>query len=217
MNFKLTIFFLFITCLAFGQSTKDTVVDYNGRQAKMRVEFDKDGGKTKETVFYDNGKVETIYYYSDNKNHHWIAYDTLGVKTAEWQDPEIENSKHRQKRNVALTIVSILFISLTWLSSKKIGYRTTYFVIGILTVFITVISFFIQNRIDYEQTNQFVTYTISSVVFCLPILLLTLSVSNFFRKTGIQVLFSIIFTLFCLWILLIYTMAILTAGAGMLG
>lgn len=217
MNFKLITFFLLLTCLTFGQSSRDTIVDYNGRQAKMKMEFDKDGNKTKETVFYDNGKIETIYDYTDNKKQHWIAYDTFGVKVAEWQDPEIENSKHRQKRNIALVIVSLLLLSLTWLLSKTIGYKKTYFIIGFLTVFITIIAFFIQNRIVYETTNQFVTYTISSLIFCLPILLLTLSLSNFFRKTGIQVIFSIIFTLFCLWILLIYTMAILTTGAGMLG
>ena len=83
MNLKLTTFFLLLTCLTLGQSSRDTTVDYNGRQAKMKMEFDKDGDKIKETVLYDNGKIETIYYYSDNKKIHWIAYDTLGVKVAE--------------------------------------------------------------------------------------------------------------------------------------
>lgn len=212
MKFSLTTFCLLLTYLALAQSTRDTLLNYNGRPAKMKMEFDKDGEKIKETVFYGNGKIETIYFYSGNKKAHWIAYDTLGTKTAEWQDPEIENPKQRQTRNVTLTIVSILLISLTWLLWKKFGYMKTYFIIGYTTILITAI----QNRIDFEQTSQILIYSFPTVIFCLPVLLLALSLRNLFRKTGISILVSIIFAVFCIWILLVYTMAILTTGAGML-
>lgn len=182
---------------------------------KTTVDTNTNGQKIKETVF-KNGRIDYMSFYKDNKVIRTIGYNSSGVVEWEWNDPEIENSKHRQTRNISLAIVSIFLLSFLWLSWKKFGYTKTYYIVGYSTILITAIAFLTQNRIDYEQTNQFLIYTISSVVFFLPVLLLTLSFSNFFRKTGIHILFSIIFTVFCIWILLIYTMATLTAGVGVL-
>lgn len=210
MNIKFTIFFLFLTCLTFGQSTRDTVVDYNGRQAKMKMEFDKKGQKTKETVLYDNGNIETEYFYIGNQKVHWITYDIIGAKTAEWKDPKVENLKHKQTRNTALIIVSFLLISFIWWSWKRFGYAKTYFIIGYSTIIFPLITFILENRI--EQTRELIIYFLSSVVLVLPVLLLILSATNFYQKTDINIFISILFILVSIGLLLFYTIATMTAG-----
>lgn len=216
MKFLLTSAMLLIAFAASAQWSSDTIIDYNGRKAKMKIEFNREGEKTKETVFHANGKIQTEYFYADNKNVHWIAYDSTGIVVAEWEDPEIANSIRRQSRNLILTIVSVLIALSTWLLYRWKGYERTYLVIVYSTIFVTITTFLLQRRVDTESLSESLKMVIASILWVLPMLSLIFSVSNFFRKTEIGLVVSVVVSLFCLWILVIYTVAALTAGAGIL-
>ncbi|WP_156026995.1 hypothetical protein [Sporocytophaga myxococcoides] len=208
------LFLVFISAIVYGQTTKDTIYVYQGDTSKLKIEYDINGLKTKETFYSYDNQIEQESFFDKGEQMHWIAYDSLGNKTSEWINPEIENVKHRTKRNVALIISIIIVTILLSVIWRYYGYESSYYSLIAFTIVIPSIALIVKNQIDRDHYFQWILW--SSFIIT-PIFVFVLSIVNFFIKTKIPLWISILFGLISALFLLFIIFLINISGSGMIG
>jgi len=207
---------LFLGATTFGQNVIETTEIYNGELTRKKVEFKSTGEISKEIYYHPNGKIQTEYFLDNGKRIRWIAYDTLGSQTAEWNDPEIGHSKHRKLRNITFFLSLIVLVGVT-IAGIKISYRKTYYSLLCVSVIYPFMIFLLERRIVRDEESQILPLVIASTLFVFPSLLLVLSIINFYRKDKIPIVTTIFAILVSIGFLLFVYVTMKVAGAGMLG
>jgi hypothetical protein len=211
MKYLITILFVFIVSVGFGQKTIDTNVMYNGEQLKEKIAFDNKGQKTKETTFYKNGKIIEEHFYQDGKDFKWITYDSTGAQNGEWYSPEIEKSRFGKERNTVLLLTCVFLLGVISLSWKYLGYKGTYYWVAIATVLFPIFSM-IFNALD--KIGEIPGLILVSITLELPAVLLIGSFRNLLKSTGIHIVITVISIVVSLALIVMYVLSIASASAG---
>ena len=145
-----------------------------------------------------------------------ITYDTSGLKLSEWNDPEPKNLERMRFRNIVFLVTLVVILGLLTLSAK-IKYQKTYIALLCIVVIYLFVVFILERRIVSNRDNIILPMIIGSTLLIFPILLLALSILNFFRKVDIPIVTTIFAILVSIGFLLFFTMIFNIAGAGMIG
>lgn len=117
--------------------------------------------------------------------------------------------------NCIIEIIALLSLGcLLILSFKRLGYVNTYTILAYATVIFPMLAGLLENRII--NLNRYVMFFIGFTILNITIILLVLSVSNFFRKTKIQIFVSISFLLVSGGLLLFFYISAAMSGVGIL-
>jgi hypothetical protein len=210
-------FSLLISFASFGQKVIDTTIYYNGRISKEKIYMDSKGQKIKETIFYKSGKIEYENFYKDGEDIRWVNYDSTGVKNGEWNNPNVEQARFIESRNLIIVLTAIFLVLTIGLGWKYIGYPTTYIIITLSTAIFSITDVIFSAQID--KLHEVIGLVIASIIIELSPFLFILSIINLFKKTRIPIILSILNIVFSagLILLLIRSIILEAIGPGFIG
>ena len=87
----MTSILVFLTCLAFGQPTKNCKIEDICSQNKIKA-----------IVLTSHSGLENMYNYSNDNYFQTIAFNKQEVKTTTWQNLNVINFNQRQPRGIAI-------------------------------------------------------------------------------------------------------------------
>ena len=214
---KLIIFILTIlqSIFVLGQKIIDTTEMYEGRLTKKKIEFDQTGNKISETYYFNNGKVQLVDSFHFNKSFHWIAYDSLGTRSGEWEDPTVAAAPLEKKRNILFVICLLTISIIVFAIWRLINYKTAYYSVFSLSLLVSFTAF-LQERISNLSEELQFTINVSQGWSILILLSLTFifSVGNLIFRVNISKVNSIAIAVIAGLISLAVYMGYISALAG---
>jgi hypothetical protein len=118
-------------------------------------------------------------------------------------------------RNVILISTILLLAIIVIIARKIFGYKAMYYSLIGFAIIVPIISLLVESRM--KNDDKVLKMVLGSLFIVTPSYLFFLSVFNFFKKNGIPLWISIIFSIVGLLFFLFVIFLIKISGAGMLG